>query len=119
MLGTNLHIGVVEDRNDPEKLGRVRVRILGLHSPDRKSDIQIADLPFATVMQPPNVSTAGPTLSQLVEGTWVIVMFLDQNMQDPLILGSIPSSLSRLTVIIINSFVATVSTRSVPTIFLR
>jgi hypothetical protein len=92
MLGTNLHIGVVEDRNDPEKLGRVRVRILGLHSPDRKSDIQIADLPFATVMQPPNVSTAGPTLSQLVEGTWVIVMFLDQNMQDPLILGSIPSS---------------------------
>lgn len=92
MLGTNLHIGVVEDRNDPEKLGRVRVRILGLHSPDRKSDIQIADLPWATVMQPPNVSTVGATLSQLVEGTWVVCMFLDQNMQDPLVLGSIPTS---------------------------
>lgn len=92
MLGTNLHIGVVEDRNDPQKLGRVRVRILGLHSPDRKSDIQIADLPWATVMQPPNVSTAGPTLSQLVEGTWVVVMFLDQNKQDPLVLGSVPTS---------------------------
>jgi len=92
MLGTNLHIGVVEDRNDPLKLGRVRVRILGLHSPDRKSDIRIADLPFATVMQPPNVSTAGPTISQLVEGTWVVVMFLDQNMQDPLVLGSVPTS---------------------------
>jgi len=92
MLGTNLHIGVVEDRNDPEKLGRVRVRILGLHSPDRKSDIRISDLPWATVMQPPNVSTAGPTLSQLVEGTWVVCMFLDQNMQDPLVLGSVPAS---------------------------
>jgi hypothetical protein len=92
MLGTNLHIGVVEDRNDPLKLGRVRVRILGLHSPDRKSDIRIADLPFATVMQPPNVSTAGPTISQLVEGTWVVCMFLDQNMQDPLVLGSVPTS---------------------------
>jgi len=92
MLGTNLHIGVVEDRNDPRKLGRVRVRILGLHSPDRKSDIQITDLPWATVMQPPNVSTSGPTLSQLVEGTWVVVMFLDQNQQDPLVLGSVPSS---------------------------
>jgi hypothetical protein len=92
MLGTNLHIGVVEDRNDPLKLGRVRVRILGLHSPDRKSDIRIADLPFATVMQPPNASTAGPTISQLVEGTWVVVMFLDQNMQDPLVLGSVPTS---------------------------
>ena len=92
MLGTNLHIGVVEDRNDPLKLGRVRVRILGLHSPDRKSDIRISDLPFATVMQPPNVSTVGATLSQLVEGTWVVCMFLDQNQQDPLVLGSIPTS---------------------------
>ena len=92
MLGTNLHIGVVEDRNDPLKLGRVRVRILGLHSPDRKSDIRISDLPFATVMQPANASTVGATLSQLVEGTWVVCMFLDQNMQDPLVIGSIPTS---------------------------
>jgi len=92
MLGSNLHIGVVEDRNDPLKLGRVRVRILGLHSPDRKSDIRISDLPFATVMQPSNSSTVGATLSQLVEGTWVVCMFLDHNQQDPLVLGSIPTS---------------------------
>ena len=37
----NFYVGVVEDRNDPLKRGRVRVRVLGVHSPDRKNDIQI------------------------------------------------------------------------------
>ena len=27
-------VGVVEDRNDPERLGRVRVRALGYHTED-------------------------------------------------------------------------------------
>ena len=31
-------IGVVEDRNDPSKLGRVKVRCLGFHTED-KNDI--------------------------------------------------------------------------------
>lgn len=92
MLGSNLHIGVVEDRNDPLKRGRVRVRVLGLHSPDRQTDIQVSDLPWSTVMQPANTSTSGGTVSQLVEGTWVVVMYLDQNMQDALVIGSLPSS---------------------------
>ena len=41
-------IGVVEDRNDPSKLGRVKVRCLGFHSED-KNDIPTADLPWAHV----------------------------------------------------------------------
>ena len=43
--------GVVEDRNDPSKLGRVRVRCLGFHTDDLV-DIPTADLPWATVMHP-------------------------------------------------------------------
>ena len=89
MMGA-FYMGVVEDRNDPKKLGRVRVRVFGLHSPDRKSDVPINTLPWSFVMQPANASTSGPTLSQLVEGTWVIVMYMDQNLQDPLIVGSVP-----------------------------
>ena len=27
--------GVVEDRNDPQKLGRVRVRCVGIHTQDK------------------------------------------------------------------------------------
>ena len=38
-------IGVVEDRFDPEKLGRVRVRWLGYHTED-KSKILTKDLIF-------------------------------------------------------------------------
>ena len=32
--GFHWFVGVVEDRNDPEKVGRVRVRCLGLHTGD-------------------------------------------------------------------------------------
>lgn len=83
-------LGVVEDRNDPKKLGRVRVRVFGAHSEDRKSQIPIDSLPWSFVVQPPHVSTSGHTVSQLVEGTWVVVMYMDANMQDPLVMGSIP-----------------------------
>ena len=38
--------GVVEDRLDPRKLGRVRVRILGLHT-EEKDKIPTSDLPWA------------------------------------------------------------------------
>lgn len=85
-------IGVVEDRNDPEQLGRVRVRVFGAHSDDRVTDVPIESLPWSYVMVPTNDSTSGASLSQLVEGTWVVVIFIDMNMQDPLVIGSIPVS---------------------------
>ena len=43
--------GVVEDRFDPLKLGRVRVRILGLHT-DNKKLIPTEDLPWAFPISP-------------------------------------------------------------------
>ena len=43
--------GVVEDRNDPAKLGRVRVRCLGFHTED-KNEIPTADLSWAHVIHP-------------------------------------------------------------------
>ena len=67
-------IGVVEDRNDPSKLGRVKVRCLGFHSED-KNDIPTADLPWAHVMHPvtdPSMQGMGMTPSFLIEGTWVV-----------------------------------------------
>lgn len=92
MIHNGFHIGVIEDRNDPEKLGRVRVRVFGAHSDDRKTSVPIESLPWSYVMQPTTESTSGAALSQLVEGTWVVVMFMDPNMQDPLVIGSIPVS---------------------------
>ena len=85
--------GVVEDRDDPEKLGRVRVRCLGWHS-ESLLDIPKSDLPWAHVMHPitdPSMQGLGNTPSFLVEGSWVVGFFLDAvEKQQPLIIGSLP-----------------------------
>ncbi len=75
--------GKVEDRIDPLKLGRCKVRILGYHTDD-KSEIPTEDLPFAYPAMPintrPSDSPVGP-----VEGTWVMGFFADgENAQQPI-----------------------------------
>jgi len=85
--------GVVEDRNDPDALGRVRVRCLGFHTEDL-NDIPTKDLPWATVMHPvtdPSMQGLGNTPSFLVEGSWVIGFFSDaREKQQPIIMGTLP-----------------------------
>ena len=85
--------GVVENRNDPAKLGRVQVRCLGYHTEDL-IDIPSADLPWAHIMHPvtdPSMQGMGNTPTFLVEGTWVIGFFRDANeKQQPIIMGSLP-----------------------------
>ena len=86
-----MYYGVVEDRLDPKKMGRVRVRIAGIHSPNLQ-EIPTASLPWATVMTPttsPSASGVGQT-PFLVEGSWVVVLFNDEMLQDPVVIGSIP-----------------------------
>ena len=71
--------GVVEDRNDPSQLGRVKVRCLGFHTED-KNKIPTDSLPWAHVMHPvtdPSMQGMGTTPSFLVEGTWVVGFFTD------------------------------------------
>lgn len=84
--------GVVEDRNDPEQLGRYRVRCVGIHTDD-KSVLPTRDLPWAMPMMPltsASVSEVGQTPS-LVEGSWVVGFFRDgESCQEPVIMGSLP-----------------------------
>jgi len=86
-------IGVVEDRNDPLELGRVRVRCLGYHSDDL-SKIPTSSLPWAHVMHPttdPAMHGMGKTPSFLVEGGWVCGFFRDAGEnQQPVIIGTLP-----------------------------
>lgn len=85
--------GVVEDRNDPEQMGRVRVRCFGFHT-DSRTLIKTNDLPWATVMLPTtsaSISGVGQTHG-LLPGSWVIGFFRDgPSAQDPIVLGSIAS----------------------------
>ena len=45
------YYGIVEDRNDPLKIGRVRVRVHGCHTDD-KNKISSPDLPWSHVIMP-------------------------------------------------------------------
>ena len=91
--GFSWFVGVVEDRNDPLRLGRVRVRCLGYHTSDLR-ELPSTDLPWAHVMHPvtdPSMQGMGSTPSFLVEGSWVVGFFRDnQEKQQPLIIGSLP-----------------------------
>ena len=79
-------IGVVEDRTDPLKLGRCRVRIAGWHS-EKVTELPTDHLPWAQAMMPVNNSnTYTPKESDMVVG-----FFLDgENAQQPIIMGVLP-----------------------------
>ena len=83
--------GVVEDRNDPLFLNRVRVRIYGAHTHD-KLLIATPDLPWSEVLMPttsPSLSGLGTTTHGLVEGSTVMGFYRDgREQQDAVILGS-------------------------------
>ena len=91
--GFSWFVGVVEDRNDPKYLGRVRVRCLGLHTDDNIK-LPTADLPWAHPMNPitsATVSGVGQTPLGVVEGTWVVGFFQDgEESQQPIIMGTLP-----------------------------
>jgi len=90
--GFNWWIGVVEDRMDPEKLGRVKIRIFGYHT-DNKVLLPTEDLPWAIPIHPiTSAASSGIGNSPLgiLPGTWAIGFFLDgEDMQQPAFFGTI------------------------------
>ena len=90
--GFNWFVGVIEDRNDPDKAGRVKVRCLGYHS-ENTQDIPTEHLPWAHVMMPVTAganSGIGFSPHFLLEGTWVVGFFRDPAKQEPVIMGALP-----------------------------
>jgi len=85
-------IGVVEDRDDPSKLGRCRVRCLGFHTDDINI-LPTKDLPWAYPMQPitsASMQGIGETPLGPLNGTWVVGFFRDGvSAQEPVIMGTL------------------------------
>jgi hypothetical protein len=97
--GFQWFVGVVEDRNDPKTLGRLRVRCLGYHTEDL-TKLPTSDLPWAHVMNPitsATVSGIGQSPLGAVEGTWVVGFFTDgSDAQQPMIMGTLPGVPAKL-----------------------
>lgn len=86
--------GIVEDRYDPQRLGRLKVRIFGIHS-DNRSELPTIDLPWAYPIVPINqasMSGIGGPVTGPVEGTQVFGFFRDADLQEPVVMGTIPGS---------------------------
>jgi hypothetical protein len=82
--GFNWWIGVVENRNDPLKMGRCQVRIFGHHT-ENKQLIPTADLPWAPCLVSPNSQQSFATPK---EGDYVMGFFGDgDSSQAPTIMG--------------------------------
>lgn len=97
--GFQWFVGVVENRQDPKRLGRLKVRCLGYHTEDLVK-LPTSDLPWAHPMNPitsATVSGIGQTPLGVVEGTWVVGFFTDgPEAQQPIIMGTLPGVPSTL-----------------------
>lgn len=90
--GFRWFIGVVEDRDDPKKLGRVKVRAHGIHG--TKVEAPTDTLPWATFLMPAMSSSlkrVGISPTGVQAGSTVIGFFVDgQEATVPVILGVLP-----------------------------
>jgi len=85
--GFTWFIGIIEDRKDPLKLGRCRVRCVGWHS-ENKMELPTDSLPWATPTLPINNSNPYPPK----ESDMVFGFFADgPSGQNPIIVGVFPN----------------------------
>lgn len=90
--GFRWFIGVVEDREDPEKIGRVRVRAYNVHG--NNIEAPTSTLPWASVLMPgfsASLGQSGVSATGLRVGSTVVGFFLDGNdALMPIIFGVLP-----------------------------
>jgi len=90
-----MYFGIVEDINDPLKLGRVKVRVHGKHDnrDGRAYKIDKKDLVWSAVMMPANTPAKngiGNSVNLLI-GTLVCGIFKDIEQQEFMVMGSLPT----------------------------
>ena len=85
-------MGVVENRDDPEEMNRVKVRCFGYHTDDAGL-VPAESLPWATVLMPTTTAATsgiGQTPHGLMNGSWVVGFFRDgSSAQAPIVRGRV------------------------------
>jgi len=90
---SDFKFGIVEDINDPLMIGRVRVRVEGIHS-QSKQQLPTNDLPWSSPLHP--ITSAAKTGvgfggAGVIVGSDVMVVFRDPgHWQQPVVIGSLP-----------------------------
>jgi hypothetical protein len=86
--GFRWFLGFIESIEDPDKLGQVKVRV-----PDIHGDMQVEDLPYATMMMPTTSASlygVGISPTGIKVGTMVVGFFADGSEYNvPIIMGTI------------------------------
>lgn len=90
--GFRWFFAVVENRDDPKQIGRVQIRIHGIH-PQNKAMVKTDDLPWAPVILPPfsaGLQGVGVSPTGIVVGSTIFGFFADANeCQMPIVLGTL------------------------------
>jgi hypothetical protein len=90
--GFRWFVGIVEDRDDPEKLGRVRARAYNIHG--TKVEAPTDTLPWAPILMPgysASLNQVGVSSTGLQVGSTVFGFFMDGNETTmPIIFGVLP-----------------------------
>lgn len=90
-----IYIGVVEDNNDPDKAGKVRVRVVGIHTDKKEQTDEVGiptnNLPWAIPALPiAEGATSGLGLFSVpVQGSWVTIFFIGGDHNYPVYFASI------------------------------
>lgn len=88
--GFRWFVGVVADIKDPQQLGRVKVRVFGIH--DNTNDISDDDLPWAQLLMSPtsaSLSGVGYSPTGIAPDSYVVGFFADgMEAQFPIIMGT-------------------------------
>lgn len=90
--GFRWFFATVENRDDEKQVGRIQIRIHGIHPPE-KSLVKTADLPWAYVIMPPNsagLTEVGTSPTGILVGSTVFGFFADANeCQIPIVMGTL------------------------------
>ena len=88
-----IYIGTVENIKDPLKIGRLKVRVQGIHAP-ASNQFPTNDLPWASPMHPITSAAYGGIGyggCGVVVGSQVVVIFRDPGQyQQPIVIGTLP-----------------------------
>lgn len=78
---------VVEDNRDPLKLGRVRIRVLGVHNPKTKY-VKTEELPWSESLGPIDAGNTLGSSTNILRGTWGWCLSLNDSFTEFLFLGT-------------------------------